>query len=102
MIRGKVKDKNGNALKGISIMFYSAASPKNERLSPYYQYTYTLADGTWSYRFPKGEVYIYIRTDIPGAEWSRQDYTLNIKDGQEITDIDFELNITLPDNSPYR
>ncbi|MCH7559345.1 MAG: carboxypeptidase regulatory-like domain-containing protein, partial [Planctomycetes bacterium] len=100
VIRGKTFDAQGNPLHGIDIAFYSAARPRSGAAC---QHTNTAKDGSWAYRFPPGEVYVYILTKrIPGVSWSRPSYTLYLKDGQEIDNIDFELSQAVPENSPYR
>ncbi|NVL91107.1 MAG: carboxypeptidase regulatory-like domain-containing protein [Desulfobacterales bacterium] len=99
IIRGKAVDAEGNPLYGIDIAFYSAARPRSGGSC---QATNTAKDGSWAYRFPPGEVYVYIRTTIPEGNWSRKSYTLLLDDGQEIDDIDFELSRVVSENSPYR
>lgn len=99
IICGKVVDAEGNPLHGIDIAFYSAARPRSGAAC---QYTNTANDGSWAYRFPPGEVYVYIRTKIPEGSWSRKSCNLLLNDGQEIDNIDFELSREVPENSPYR
>ncbi len=99
IIRGKAVDAEGNPLHGIDIAFYSAARPRPGAAC---QSTLTVKDGTWAYRFPPGEVYVYIRTTIPEGKWSRKIYNLHLNDGQVIDNIDFELSQVVPENSPYR
>jgi len=43
-----------------------------------------------------------IKTRYKQGSWSNPGYTLYLKDGQEIDNIDFELNQAVPENSPYR
>jgi beta-lactamase regulating signal transducer with metallopeptidase domain/protocatechuate 3,4-dioxygenase beta subunit len=99
LIRGKVADKAGQPLKGIDIAFYSAARPRSGAAC---QSVLTGADGTWAYRFPPGEVYIYIRTSISGGTWQRPAYTYNLSAGQTIEGVDFVLSQAVPQRSPYR
>ncbi len=99
-MRGKVTDAKGNPLHGIAIAFYSSARPRSSAAC---QVTQTAKDGSWSYRFPPGEVYAYVQTNAPqGASWSTYSYTKKVKEGQEIKNIDFKLDRELPENSPYR
>jgi len=99
IIRGKVIDVEGNPLHGIDIAFYSAARPRPGAAC---QSINTAKDGSWAYRFPPGDVFVYIRTKVPEGSWSRKIYNLHLNDGREVEDIDFELNRVLPENSPYR
>jgi protocatechuate 3,4-dioxygenase beta subunit len=99
IIRGRAVDAQGNPLHGIDIAFYSAARPRSGAAC---QSILTAKDGTWAFRFPPGDVYVYIRTTIPEGKWSKKIYNLHIDDGQVIENIDFELNNVVPENSPYR
>jgi len=99
IIRGNVADSMGHPLQNVDIAFYSAARLRSGAAC---QYTHTAENGTWSYRFPPGEVYIYIREKISGGNWSHSDYTLQLKEGQTIDNIDFVLNHEVSENSPYR
>jgi len=99
LVRGKVTDQAGEPLQGIDIAFYSAARPRSGAAC---QFVLTGADGTWAYRFPPGEVYIYIRTPISGGTWQRPSYTYNLSAGQTIDGADFVLSQAVPQRSPYR
>lgn len=99
IIRGKVIDAKGNPLHRIDIAFYSAARPRPGAAC---QSILTAEDGSWAYRFPPGDVYVYIRTKIPEGKWSKKIYNLHLDDGQVIENIDFELSQMVPENSPYR
>jgi hypothetical protein len=94
-----VRRTPGYRLQGIDIAFYSAARPQPGAAC---QVIYTASDGTWSYRFPPGEVYIYVRTSIPSASWRRPTYRYNVVAGRTIENVDFVLNQAVPENSRYR
>ena len=59
-------------------------------------------DGTWAYRFPPGQVYAYIRTDISGGTWQRDSHTFNLTAGQGLDHVDFQLNRVAPETSSHR
>jgi hypothetical protein len=99
IVKGRVIDAKGIPLQGVDIAFYSTARPRSGAAC---QSTSSTKNGTWAYRFPPGEVYVYVRTNISGPSWSRLDYTLHLKEGEVINDIDFKLSRELPQNSPYR
>ncbi len=99
VIRGEVKDAKGHPLTGVDIAFYSAARPRSGAAC---QSVLTAKDGSWAHRFPPGDVYVYIRNNIPQRRWSRQNYTLQIEKGQVIGGIDFILDGEAPADSPYR
>jgi protocatechuate 3,4-dioxygenase beta subunit len=100
VIRGKVTDAAGHPLRGIDdIAFYSAARPREGAAC---QTCETGEDGTWAYRFPPGEVYVYIRSDIPGGTWSQHSYTLQLEAGETMEGIDFKLDREVPADSPHR
>jgi len=99
IIRGKVTDAGGHPLKGIDIAFYSTARPESGAAC---QYILSRADGTWAYRFPPGGVYVYIRTSFSGSHWQTKDYRHTLTAGQIINGVDFTLDQTLPESSPYR
>ncbi len=99
IVRGRATDAHGYPLQGIDIAFYSAARPRPGAAC---QGIYTAPDGTWSYRFPPGEVYIYVRTGIPGVSWRTPRYTYNAVAGRTIENVDFVLNQAIPENSRYR
>jgi beta-lactamase regulating signal transducer with metallopeptidase domain len=99
IIRGRVTDSQGHPLKGIDIAFYSAARPRSGAAC---QSILTAEDGTWAHRFPPGEVYIYIRTNLPGAGWRRGNYTYNLTAGRTIENVDFVSNQAISEDSPHR
>ena len=99
LVRGRVADAQDQPLKGIDIAFYSAARPRPGAAC---QSILTAADGTWAYRFPPGEVYIYIRERLPGAGWKKGTYTYNLTAGQTIENVNFVLNQAVSDDSRYK
>ncbi|MHC4476351.1 MAG: HEAT repeat domain-containing protein, partial [Planctomycetota bacterium] len=98
VVQGRAVDADGRGLRGIDIAFYSAARPRSGAAC---QHTNTADDGSWFYRFPPGEVYVYVRTRIPDCQWSKKDYTFDVAAGQVLESIDFQLNDSIPQNSPY-
>ena len=100
VIRGRAMDAKGNPLGGVLIAFYSTAGPRSKGTS-WTDYMDTLADGSWSYRFPPGQVHAFVNTNDLG-DWSKSEYTLDLKNGQVIDNIDFTLSQEVPKNSPYR
>ena len=99
IVRGRATDAQGHPLKGIDVAFYSAARPRPGAAC---QSILTSADGAWSYRFPPGEVSIYVRTSFPGAGWEVPRYTYTVVAGGAIENVDFRLNQSVPENSPHR
>jgi len=98
IIAGKVTDRKDNPLKGIDIAFYSAARPSTGAAC---ESTLSGEDGSWSYRFPPGQVHVYIRTHIPRSAWMTPLYDLSLDAGQTIEDVNFTLNREVPPDSPY-
>ena len=94
IVSGKVTDYEGNPLKGIKVIFFSAARPPTGGAI---QAISTAEDGTWKYRFPPGKVYIYLQNII-----NNEPYILDVKDGQEITDIDFKMPREVPGTFLFR
>ncbi|MBN2588375.1 MAG: carboxypeptidase regulatory-like domain-containing protein [Sedimentisphaerales bacterium] len=94
IVSGKVTDYEGNPLQDIKVIFHSAARPPTGGA---FQSISTAEDGTWKYRFPPGKVYIYLQNIINNVP-----YTLDVKDGQEITDIDFEMPREVPGRFSFR
>ncbi|MBN1975234.1 MAG: carboxypeptidase regulatory-like domain-containing protein, partial [Sedimentisphaerales bacterium] len=116
IISGKVTDSSGNPLKDIAIHFFSAARPPRYNV-PNYEFMHSDENGLWSYRFPPGEVYVWVITRIKDANWYKVKsskkvknsymeitsvYSTKIKSGQEIKDINIKLDKELPENSIYR
>ncbi len=99
LVRGKATDSQGHPLKGIDIGFYSAARPESGAEC---QYILTHPDGTWMYRFPPGEVTIYIRTKLSDGAWQRERYQYALGTGQVIDGVDFTLDQAVPADSRYR
>jgi len=98
IIAGRVSDRKGNPLEAIDIAFYSAARPRTGAAC---QVTFSREDGSWSYRFPPGQVYVYVRTYILRSPWMTPFYDLSVAAGQSIEDIDFTLSREAPPDSPY-
>jgi len=100
VIRGRITDGLGRPLKGANVAFYSAARP---RAGTGCQSVYSADDGTWAFRFPPGEVYLYVsgrNPDLPG-NWKEGSKAVQLKAGQTL-ECDFQLNDALPDDSPFR
>lgn len=100
VIGGRAMDAKGNPLGGVLIAFYSAAGPRSKGTS-WIDYIDTLADGSWSYRFPPGQVHAFVNTNDLGT-WSKSEYMLDLKKGQMVDNLDFTLSEEVPENSPYR
>ena len=88
-----MSDAAGKPIPGADVAFYSEARPRSGGAC---EVVYTDKDGNWAYRFPPGEVYVYIRERVAGGHWSKNDYTLQLSQGQTIDDIDFKLSIESP------
>ncbi|HET6428800.1 MAG TPA: M56 family metallopeptidase [Phycisphaerae bacterium] len=100
IVEGRITDAKGHPLRGIDVAFYSAARP---RPGAGCQSTLTRPDGTWSYRFPPGEVYVYVEGRNPNlGPWRPGARTIQLKSGQVLDGIDFQLGVELPESSPHR